>query len=76
MHRFYAKIMKRGVQSTGGHPPKSAPGINRILTYYVSFIVQDGELTKSEILDHQDVFVGSQATDFGEALTRVYHDEF
>ena len=27
-----------------------------------------------EILDNYDLFVGSQATDFGEALTR--HDEF
>ena len=35
---------------------------------------QDGELTKEEILEKHDAFVGSQATDFGEALTR--HDEF
>lgn len=35
---------------------------------------RDGELTKEEILDKYDLFVGSQATDFGEALTR--HDEF
>lgn len=35
---------------------------------------KDGILTKDEILDKYDVFVGSQATDFGEALTR--HDEF
>ncbi|XP_018328953.1 calumenin [Agrilus planipennis] len=34
----------------------------------------DQKLTKQEILDKYDVFVGSQATDFGEALTR--HDEF
>lgn len=34
----------------------------------------DGELTKEEIVEKHDVFVGSQATDFGEALTR--HDEF
>lgn len=34
----------------------------------------DRELTKEEILDKYDVFVGSQATDFGEALVR--HDEF
>lgn len=34
----------------------------------------DQELTKDEILDKYDLFVGSQATDFGEALTR--HDEF
>ncbi|KAK6191750.1 hypothetical protein SNE40_003354 [Patella caerulea] len=35
---------------------------------------KDGKLTKQEILDKHDLFVGSQATDFGEALTR--HDEF
>ncbi|XP_068162443.1 calumenin-A isoform X2 [Antennarius striatus] len=35
---------------------------------------QDGKLTKEEILDKYDVFVGSQVTDFGEALLR--HDEF
>jgi calumenin len=36
--------------------------------------VQDGSLTKEEVLDKYEVFVGSQATDFGEALRR--HDEF
>eukprot|EP00088_Acartia_fossae_P056646 TRINITY_DN6597_c0_g1_i3.p1 TRINITY_DN6597_c0_g1~~TRINITY_DN6597_c0_g1_i3.p1 ORF type:complete len:324 (-),score=96.58 TRINITY_DN6597_c0_g1_i3:68-1039(-) len=35
---------------------------------------QDNKLTKEEILDQYDLFVGSQATDFGEALYR--HDEF
>ncbi|KAM3587512.1 uncharacterized protein V6R79_007434 [Siganus canaliculatus] len=35
---------------------------------------QDGKLTKKEILDKYDMFVGSQVTDFGEALLR--HDEF
>ena len=35
----------------------------------------DGKLTRDEILDKYDLFVGSQATDFGEALTRK-HDEF
>ncbi|WP_411027222.1 hypothetical protein, partial [Salmonella sp. s54925] len=35
---------------------------------------KDGFLTKEEILDKHDAFVGSQVTDFGEALTR--HDEF
>lgn len=34
----------------------------------------DEKLTKDEILDKYDLFVGSQATDFGEALAR--HDEF
>lgn len=33
----------------------------------------DGILSKDEILNKYDVFVGSQATDFGEALTR--HEE-
>ncbi|CAJ1054363.1 calumenin-A [Xyrichtys novacula] len=35
---------------------------------------QDGKLSKKEILDKFEVFVGSQVTDFGEALLR--HDEF
>ena len=35
---------------------------------------KDGKLSKEEIIEHYDTFVGSQATDFGEALTR--HDEF
>uniref|UniRef100_A0A8C2QD10 Calumenin n=1 Tax=Cricetulus griseus TaxID=10029 RepID=A0A8C2QD10_CRIGR len=35
---------------------------------------KDGKLTKEEIVDKYDLFVGSQATDFGEALVR--HDEF
>ncbi|KAM3859207.1 calumenin-A [Diretmus argenteus] len=35
---------------------------------------KDGKLTKEEILNKYDLFVGSQATDFGEALVR--HDEF
>jgi len=34
----------------------------------------DGKLSKDEILDKYELFVGSQATDFGEALTK--HDEF
>lgn len=34
----------------------------------------DEQLTKEEILKKYDLFVGSQATDFGEALAR--HDEF
>uniref|UniRef100_A0A6M2DZT0 Reticulocalbin-3 n=1 Tax=Xenopsylla cheopis TaxID=163159 RepID=A0A6M2DZT0_XENCH len=34
----------------------------------------DEKLTKDEILNKYDLFVGSQATDFGEALAR--HDEF
>ena len=34
----------------------------------------DSKLSKEEILANYDLFVGSQATDFGEALTR--HDEF
>uniref|UniRef100_H2ZJZ0 Reticulocalbin-3 n=1 Tax=Ciona savignyi TaxID=51511 RepID=H2ZJZ0_CIOSA len=35
---------------------------------------EDGELTKEEIIAHHDMFVGSQATDWGEALKR--HQEF
>jgi len=35
---------------------------------------EDERLSKQEILSNYDLFVGSQATDFGEALSR--HDEF
>jgi Ca2+-binding EF-hand superfamily protein len=35
---------------------------------------RDGSLSKAEVLDKYDLFVGSQATDFGDALTK--HDEF
>ncbi|XP_014282379.1 calumenin isoform X1 [Halyomorpha halys] len=35
---------------------------------------QDQQLTEEEIIEKYDVFVGSQATDFGEVLLR--HDEF
>ncbi|TKS90366.1 Calumenin-A Precursor [Collichthys lucidus] len=35
---------------------------------------QDGKLSKQEILDKHEVFVGSQVTEYGEALLR--HDEF
>ncbi|MGH0142903.1 UNVERIFIED_CONTAM: hypothetical protein FKN15_047836 [Acipenser sinensis] len=35
---------------------------------------KDGKLTKEEVVNKYDLFVGSQATDFGEALVR--HDEF
>lgn len=35
---------------------------------------KDGKLSKEEILNKHEVFVGSQVTDFGEALMR--HDEF
>lgn len=35
---------------------------------------QDGVLSKEEIVEHHDVFVGSQATDWGDAIVR--HDEF
>ncbi|XP_065646264.1 calumenin-B [Hydra vulgaris] len=34
----------------------------------------DGKLTKSEVVEKYDLFVGSQATDFGEAL-KYKHDE-
>lgn len=35
---------------------------------------QDKKLTKEEILENQELFVGSQVTDFGNYLNR--HDEF
>ncbi|KAG8433899.1 hypothetical protein GDO86_012317 [Hymenochirus boettgeri] len=36
---------------------------------------KDGKLTRKEILDNWNMFVGSQATNYGEDLTRR-HDEF
>ena len=45
---------------------------SNLVKYFVS--IKDGMLTKKEILDKHDIFVGSQVTDFGEALAR--HDEF
>ncbi|XP_009280931.2 PREDICTED: calumenin [Aptenodytes forsteri] len=42
--------------------------------YMKDIVVQDGKLSKEEIVEKYDLFVGSQATDFGEALVR--HDEF
>lgn len=36
---------------------------------------KDGNLSKDEILENYDLFVSSQATDFGDALNTV-HDEF
>ena len=41
---------------------------------YESDVNRDNQLSKEEILNKFDLFVGSQATDFGEALVR--HDEF
>ncbi|XP_061085239.1 calumenin-A [Conger conger] len=41
---------------------------------YESDSDKDGRLTREEIVNKYDLFVGSQATDFGEALVR--HDEF
>lgn len=41
---------------------------------YFDYFVQDSVLSKDEVVEKYDLFVGSQATDFGEALTK--HDEF
>lgn len=42
---------------------------------YESDADKDGFLTKEEVVEKYDLFVGSQATDFGEYLLRK-HDEF
>ena len=39
-----------------------------------SVSLQDKQLDKEEILEHHDVFVGSQATNYGDYLYK--HDEF
>lgn len=35
----------------------------------------DGKLSKQEVLDSYDLFVSSEATEYGEALTPINHDE-
>lgn len=39
-----------------------------------STLEQDDKISKKEILDNWNMFVGSQATNYGEDLTRK-HDE-
>lgn len=41
---------------------------------YEADVNKDNVLSKAEIMDQQDLFVGSQATDFGDYFVR--HDEF
>ena len=45
-----------------------------LLLFSLHLFSQDKKLTRNEILDSQDLFVGSQVTDFGDYLIR--HDEF
>lgn len=45
-----------------------------ILTEVLFSSYQDQKLTKEEVLDNWNMFVGSQATNYGEDLTRN-HDE-
>lgn len=45
-----------------------------ILTEILFSSHQDQKLTKEEVLDNWNMFVGSQATNYGEDLTRN-HDE-
>lgn len=40
----------------------------------LSSLLQDEKLTKEEILENWNMFVGSQATNYGEDLTKN-HDE-
>lgn len=49
-----------------------APGLGASLT--APPLPQDEKLTKEEILDNWNMFVGSQATNYGEDLTKS-HDE-
>ena len=46
-----------------------------ILSHFspLNFVMQDKSLTKEEILNHQDLFVGSRATNYGNYMK---HDEF
>lgn len=45
-----------------------------VLTQILFSSHQDQKLTKEEVLDNWNMFVGSQATNYGEDLTRN-HDE-
>lgn len=56
-----------------GRGERNRRGVNN-RSFSLSALWQDGKLTKEEIVEKYDLFVGSQATDFGEALVR--HDEF
>ncbi len=38
------------------------------------FYLQDKKLSVDEVMDNHELFIGSQATDFGNYLNR--HDEF
>jgi len=44
------------------------------MRYIKYYFFQDQMLTKEEILENWNMFVGSQATNYGEDLTRN-HDE-
>lgn len=46
----------------------------KVLTDILFSSHQDQKLTKEEVLDNWNMFVGSQATNYGEDLTRN-HDE-
>lgn len=46
----------------------------KVLTDILFASHQDQKLTKEEVLDNWNMFVGSQATNYGEDLTRN-HDE-
>lgn len=49
--------------------------INIIVQFlFLFFLLQDQMLTKQEVLENWNMFVGSQATNYGEDLTRN-HDE-
>ena len=45
-----------------------------IIIIIIIIIIQDHILSKAEILNQQDLFVGSQATEHGKLFVR--HDEF
>lgn len=52
----------------------SGPAVVHQVSDLTTFCFQDQMLTKEEILDNWNMFVGSQATNYGEDLTRN-HDE-
>lgn len=56
------------------HLWKSGSAVVHQVIDLTAFCFQDQMLTKEEILDNWNMFVGSQATNYGEDLTRN-HDE-
>lgn len=54
-------------------PGQPGPGTTRLLIPLMAF--QDGALTIDEVVEAYKTFVGSEATNYGEHLLSIEHDE-